>query len=383
MKVIFWVSSMLIIYTMVGYPIVLELMNKICKHKKINVNKQFTPLVSIIVPAHNEESVIENKIKNLLSVEYNENKLEIIITSDNSTDKTNLIVQDYVNKFPGRVILHQVKQRKGKTNAQDEAVRISTGNIIVFTDANSMFEKSAISELVSCLSDDMVGYVTGQLVYTNANKNLTSSSEGMYWDIDLQMRQIESDLASITAGNGSIYAVRKSEYMEINPIYSHDSIFPPKFVISGTRAVYNKHAIAYEKAGENDQDEFERKVRMSRKIIAINFKDMKKYNIFRYGMFSFFYFSHRTLRNNLYFLHLLVLITNLGLLFGTNSIFYYVTFLSQIIIYILFFSKVTLSNRYLKFIIYYVMTVYAQFVGAVREISGKSKPFWEKAESTR
>jgi cellulose synthase/poly-beta-1,6-N-acetylglucosamine synthase-like glycosyltransferase len=368
---------------MIGYPILLEILNKILKHKNLQKDDSYLPNVSIIVPAHNEDEVIEQKILNLLEVDYPSEKIEIIISSDNSSDNTNSIVKKYEKKYRQKIKLYQVKTRKGKTNAQDEAVKIAKGEVIVFTDANSMLKETSVYELVKTLSDSNVGYVAGKLVYINESANSTSESEASYWNIDLRMRKIESNLASITAGNGSIYAVKKKDYVEINPVYSHDSIFPPKFVISGKRAVYNEKAIAYEKAGETDSDEFNRKVRMSRKIIAINFVDISKYNIFKYGLFSLFYISHRTLRNNLYLLHILVFFFNLVIVLTDFEASYLLLLLIQISIYgIAFFGK-NGSNKYIKFISYYIMTIFAQLIGAIKEITGQSKPFWEKAETTR
>ncbi|MFS0988039.1 glycosyltransferase [Enterococcus durans] len=383
MRVLFYLFLILIIYTMVGYPILLELLNKLIHKKQIKFDESYRPSVSVIVPAHNEDSIIEKKILNLMSLDYEKDKLEIIIASDNSTDKTNEIVKRYVAEFPKIVKLHVVKERKGKTNAQDEAVEVACGEIIVFTDANSMLEKKTVKELVLSLSNLEIGYVAGKLVYTNNKINSTSESESTYWNLDLRMRKIESDLASITAGNGSIYAVRKNDYIKINPIYSHDSIYPPKFVNLGKKAIYNEKAIAFEKAGETDNDEFKRKIRMSRKIIMINFVDFSKYNFFKHGLFTLFYFSHRTLRNNLYLMHIIVFITNLILAFTDSNSIYVFLFIVQLIIYLLALVARNLNNKYLKFISYYVMTILAQLIGAYRESTGKSKPFWEKAESTR
>lgn len=368
---------------MIGYPVLLKILNKILPHKKLNINYNYSPTVTIIVPAHNEDSVIEKKILNLLDLNFASERLDIIIASDNSTDRTNEIVKLYERKYPDKIRLYVVKERKGKTNAQDEAVKEATGEVIIFTDANSMLDSNSVNQLVLSLSDKSVGYVAGKLVYTNNQENITSESEASYWNIDLYMRKIESDLSSITAGNGSIYAVRKNDYMEIDPIYSHDSIFPPKYVISGKRAIYNEKAIAFEKAGENDGDEFQRKVRMSRKIIMINYIDFEKYNIFKHGLFTLFYFSHRTLRNNLYLMHIIVFLLNILLVITTKNLEFFVLLLSQLTVYILAYIGRKSGNKYIKFVSYYIMTIFAQLVGAIKEASGKSKPFWEKAESTR
>lgn len=383
MIILLAVIVFLIVYTMIGYPLLLEVLNKCIPHKKVDVNKEYEPTVTIVIPAHNEEKVIEAKVRNVVEMDYPKEKLEVIVASDHSTDSTEQIVTQLQEELTANLVLYSVKERKGKTNGQDEAVRVAKGEVLVMTDANAMLKEDSVKELVSYLHDPKVGYVAGQLVYINEQATNTSDSEATYWSIDMKMRTVESNLSSITAGNGSIYAVRRADYMEIDPIYSHDSVFPLKFALKNQRAVYNPKAIAYEKAGESDQDEFKRKVRMARKGIALTFLDFRKYNVFKYGWFSLFYFSHRTLRNNLYFLHMLLFLVTwisyamepntLLLLFGIAQTVFY---LSAIL-----FRKS--SHLLLKLPSYYCMTIGAQLIGAFKEITGQSKPFWEKAESTR
>ncbi|MGF2167084.1 glycosyltransferase [Enterococcus casseliflavus] len=384
MIIIFYLSLFLIAYTMVGYPILLELLYKIVRKKNINSSYDYVPFVSIIVPAHNEEVVIEKKILNLLNSDYDKSKFEIIIASDHSTDNTNSIVSKYAEKYPENVKLINVIKRKGKTNAQDEAVEVAKGEILICTDANSFFSDNAIKELVSFFNDEKIGYVAGRLVYTNEESSQTSKAENSYWNFDMRMRKIESDLSSITAGNGSIYAIRKEKYFNIPLVYSHDSIFPPRYVINDLRAVYNENALAYEKAGETTEDEFKRKKRMARTILSINFVDIQKYNFFKFGLFSLFYFSHRFLRNNLYLLHIFVFFSNIFLIFFTNHSAFYATIqFFQIVAFISPVLPILSRNKYFKLLSYYIMTIYAQMIGAFNELTGRSKPFWEKAETTR
>ncbi|MDT2719653.1 glycosyltransferase family 2 protein [Enterococcus gallinarum] len=384
MVFLFWFLLSLIFYTMIGYPILLEVMGKVFKGKQINKDLNYHPTVSVIVPAYNEEKVIERKILNLLDIDYDPLSIEIIIASDHSTDNTNEIALKYVNSFPNRVKLINVQERKGKTNAQNEAVEIAKGEILVFTDANSLFSNDSVRELVSYFNDENIGYVAGRLIYTNKLSSETSSAENTYWNFDMRMRKIESDLASITAGNGSIYAVRKNSYLMIPLVCSHDSIFPPRYVINNKRAVYNEKAIAFEKAGETSEDEFKRKKRMARSIVSINFIDIQKYNFFKYGLFSLFYFSHRFLRNNLYLMHVLVLLINIMLVFKDRStVIYSIMLIGQLILFLSPFIKLFSKIKIFKLVSHYMMTIYAQLIGAYREITGKSKPFWEKAESTR
>lgn len=380
---IYFTSLILIIYTMIGYPILLKSLSMWMKKKVLIKEAGFFPSVTCIVTVHNEERIILKKLKNLESCRYPNDKFEIIITSDFSNDRTNTIVQEYIENYSGdrTIRLHQTSGHKGKTNAQNEAASIANGEIYIFSDANAMLGVDSIRHLAQSFSEKRIGYVSGKLVYTNPGDSSTSQSESSYWDFDLQMRKWESDLSSITAGNGALYAIRGSVYTNIPLTYSHDSYFPPFVVTQGKRAIFDEEAIAYEKAGETNEDEFKRKIRMSRNIFSLNYILPKKYNIFKNGWFTLFYVSHRTFRNNLYLFHLVLFISNLFLI--SVSPIFLVGFIGQICFYLLALLGLLWSNPYLHMIHYYVLTLCAQFIGVIKELTGQSKATWEKAESTR
>ena len=212
--------------------------------------------------------------------------------------------------------------------------------------------------------------------------NGIGKSESTYWNIDLQMREIESNIQTITAGNGAIYACRTSEYYEFSPIKCHDSAMPIYYALQGKRAIFNKDAVAYEKAGETTQDEFKRKVRMSRNILTAILPDIRILNIFKYKWFTYFYLGHRTCRYLLWLAHILLLVTNIILF---NNLFYKITLIGQLIIYVISIIKhiFNINLKPINFFYYYCMTICAQFKGVINIITRKNKPFWEKAESTR
>jgi len=378
---LFFMSAFLILFSLIGYPMSMYILDKIIKRTP-KVDLTYRPMVSIIVPAHNEEAVIEKKLDNLCNLNYPVELMEIIISSDNSTDRTNEIVEEYIRKNPDKpILLYKVKKRQGKTNAQNEAVRIAKGEILVFSDANSMLDKDAIIHLVSSFTSDDIVYVCGRLKYVNNLDTSTSEAESRYWDYDLFMRKVESKIKTITAGNGAIYAIRKREYVEFDPIRCHDSAMPLEAALNNKRALYNEKAVAYEKAGETDEDEYKRKVRMFRNILTSIFGNPRKYNIFKYGWFSYFYFGHRTLRYSLFILHIICFISNLFLVKKVD--FYAIVFVMQILFYILaVLGKVT-KKKMFYYPYYYCLTLLAQLYGAINQLTGKAKPFWEKAESTR
>lgn len=382
-KIIFWTSSFIIFWANIGYPLSMLIIGKAI-HKENKIDTKYVPTVTLMIVAHNEEKVIKEKLENAIKLDYPKEKLKVLISSDNSTDKTNDIIKEFIeNNLDRDITLYQTKERKGKTNAQNEASKLVDTEILVMTDANSMIEKKAIKEIVSSFSDDNIVYVTGRLCYTNSNENETSNSENLYWDLDTKIRDIESRLQTITAGNGALYACRTKDYYCFNPIKCHDSSMPLYYALNGKRAIANQNAIAYEKAGENIKDEFKRKVRMSRIVLHSILPDIRILNIFKYKWFSYFYFGHRSCRYMLWSSHILLLISNI-LLCGNNT-FYVSTLIGQTIIYLLAILKciTKIDNKFLNIPYYYCATIIAQTIGVYNTITGKTKPFWEKAESTR
>lgn len=381
MKIIFYIVGFAIFYAMLGYPITLIILDKIMKRKN-DKDLSYKPFVSIIISAYNEEKVIERKLENITESTYPH--YEVIVANDASSDRTVEICQNFINNHPAYDIkVNTVKNHLGKTNAQDEAVDVAKGEIIVFSDANSMFKADAIDELVSYFTDDDIIYVCGSLIYAKDDDIASAVAENSYWDMELRMRKIESEIATIAAGNGAIYACRKSDYRRYNLVSSHDYEMPLYAGINHKRALYNPKAIALEKAGQTSKDEFKRKVRMQRRILTNIFTNLRRLNIFEYGWFSFFHFNHKTLRFLLAFNHIVLFIANLALL--NEGDFYRVFFLLQVGFFTLAtIGKLTESkSKVFYFPYYYTMMMAAQLKGGYNEATGKSKATWEKAETTR
>ena len=381
MKIVFYIVGFAIFYAMIGYPITLMILDKIMKRKN-DKDLSYKPFVSIIISAYNEEKVIERKLENITESTYPH--YEVIVANDASSDRTVEICQNFINNHPAYDIkVNTVKNHLGKTNAQDEAVDVAKGEIIVFSDANYMFKADAIDELVSYFTDDDIIYVCGSLIYAKDDDIASAVAENSYWDMELKMRKIESEIATIAAGNGAIYACRKSDYRRYNLVSSHDYEMPLYAGINHKRALYNPKAIALEKAGQTSKDEFKRKVRMQRRILTNIFTNLRRLNIFEYGWFSFFHFNHKTLRFLQAFNHIVLFIANLALL--NEGDFYRIFFLIQVAFFTLAgIGKLTESkSKVFYFPYYYTMMMAAQLKGGYNEATGKSKATWEKAETTR
>lgn len=382
-EIFFWLFAFIILWAMAGYRIALKLLSKIFGRRGLVKDYESRPTVTVMIVAHNEEKVIRAKLENVIDNDYPPDKIDYIVASDFSTDATDRIVEDFIREHPDiRMRLHRAVEHKGKTNAQNEAQKLTEGEILVMTDANAMFERSAVTELAACFTAPDIAYVSGRLAYRNTDNDV-AGAEAVYWEGDLAQREAESNIRTITAGNGAIYACRNELYVDFDPIKCHDAHMPRYYGLKGLRALYNPDAVAYEKAGEVIEDEFKRKVRMNRNILQGLGESVPCMNIFRHGWFSFFYFGHRTSRRLLWIAHAAVYVCSLIL--AARSVFFRVVFAGQTLFYLLALLALgtKTKNKLLKMAGYYTMTVAAQWVGVYNCLTGRSKAVWEKAESTR
>jgi hypothetical protein len=300
-EVVFWVAIALIAYTHLGYAILLGvLVRPHARPQPAEAGDE--PRVSLIVAAHNEGDVIAEKVQNMLALDYPGEKLELIVASDGSTDRT-------VHASGGVRALDL--PRRGKVPTQDAAVEAASGDILAFSDANAFWEPHALRTLVRAFADPQVGYACGQLVYLAPDG---SNQEGAYWRYENWVRALESHIGSVTAGNGAIYAVRRAAYMRLDPRTSHDLSFPFNMVKRGWRAVYEPAARAVERPVPSIEGEFRRKRRMmSHAWPAVLGGGML--NPRGYGLtYGFEILSHRVLRYATPFLHAIALGTNVVLL---------------------------------------------------------------------
>jgi cellulose synthase/poly-beta-1,6-N-acetylglucosamine synthase-like glycosyltransferase len=261
----------------------------------------------VIVAAYNEEPVIERRLENLLALDYPPGKVEIVVASDASTDGTNALVRAVAAREP-RVRLLEC-ERGGKVAAQNRAVRETEGEVVAFSDANATWAPDALRRLVANLADPDVAYVCGQLrLETAAGTN----QEGLYWRYEMKLREAESQLGSVTGGNGSIYALNRSDYVEVDPSWGHDLSFPYRMVQHGRRAVYEPAAHAFEKPTPSNETEYRRKVRMFEHCWEITLRG----SMFRHLPPGYLaeVVSHRLLRYGSGLLHLALLATSVALL---------------------------------------------------------------------
>jgi poly-beta-1,6-N-acetyl-D-glucosamine synthase len=257
-EILFWFTIILILSTYFFYPLVLAIFSKIFPYKLIK--GEYYPEVSIIISAYNEERHIEQKIKNTLSIDYPKDKMEIIVGSDGSLDKTTELAEKY--KSHGIKVL-DFKINRGKTAVQNDCVKASRAGIIIFTDAASFFKKNAITELVNNFKDPKVGCVAGQLNFVNTEKNINTQSQGLYWQYELLIRKLESKLGRVIGVDGPLYAIRKSDYQELEHHVISDFISPLLVLANGKKVVFEHNAIIDEEPTQKANQEFNTRRRIT------------------------------------------------------------------------------------------------------------------------
>ena len=249
--VLFWGSLAALVWTHALYPATVALAARV-RTLRVGHDDDFLPFVAVIVTAYNEEEMIERRLENLRALDYPPELLEIVVTSDASTDRT----EELAEAAGARVIRNA---RGGKVAAQDAAVRAVEAEVVAFSDANATWAPDALRKLVRNFADPRVAYVCGRLRLEAPDG---SNKEGVYWRYELVTRDGESRLGSVTAGNGAIYALRRSDYVEVDPRFGHDLSLPYLMVQRGRRAVYEPEALALERPTPSNESEYRRKVRM-------------------------------------------------------------------------------------------------------------------------
>jgi cellulose synthase/poly-beta-1,6-N-acetylglucosamine synthase-like glycosyltransferase len=372
---IFWTSAALIVYTHLGYPLLLRLLVALRRSPPTPVvpADDELPRVSLIVAAYDEEEVIADKVANALALNYPRERLELIVASDGSYDATAARARaagaDLVLELP----------RGGKLATQNAAAERASGEILAFSDANSAWSPDALRQLVAPFADAKVGYACGQVRFLDAaGDNL----EGAYWRYEMAVREMESSLAGITAGNGAIYAVRADAYLPLDPSGSHDLSFPFALAKRGKHSLYVPSARAEEKMVPTMEGEFARKRRMMVGlwdiVVGERMVSPRGYS----ALYAFELFSHRLLRYLTPFLHLVAFLTNLALL-GSGGV-YVVTYGIQVaaIAAALFGGSFPVGP--LRIARYYAMTTLSIAAGLWdRFRRGAPAGTWDKAPGTR
>jgi len=366
----FWVAAGLLVYTHVGYPLVLWLLTRLRPPRWLSPAAKL-PTASVIVAAHDEEESIGAWVRAMRALDY-PSPPELIVVSDGSTDRT-----ADVARGAGADIVLEV-ERGGKVTALNAAAQRASGEWLAFSDANAQWRPSALAELLRHDTDPKVGYVCGQLQLRGGDG---MNQEGLYWRYEMAVRDLESRLAGVTAGNGAINAVRRKAYVALEPTRGQDISLPYELTKRGWRAVYEPAAVADEPMAATLGSELGRKRRMLAGAWA---------TLLRHGMLSprgypaayaFEIYSHRLLRYASPILHLVALAANVALL-GHGTV-YAVTLGLQAALLVAAALAPMVPLRPFQVARYYVAVTAASALGLWDYLRRGVPVTWEKAEGTR
>jgi len=289
---IVWGALLLVVYVYIGYPILLWIITRL-RQRAVFQDDDVAPTVTLLISAFNEAAVIGSKLENALSLEYPSQRLEILVVSDASTDGTDAIVELHAERG---VKLLRMSERRGKTMGLNTAMREARGEIIVFSDANILYQKDVIRQLVRNFADLNVGCVTGNSCYAENFELAAHIQENNYWQYEQTIRALESKLGSTVGGDGAIFAIRRDLYTPLPPDAINDLVIPLQIVARGYRAIFEPTAIGFEPSAGDFAGEFRRK----RRIVNRSWRGVRSVPQVLdprvVGIFAWQVWSHKVLR---------------------------------------------------------------------------------------
>lgn len=386
MYILFWISLFFIIYTYVGYGILLYVILKLktmLKGKRDPIAVGYTPTLTFIVAAYNEAYCIREKIENTLTLEYPDDKIEFIFVTDGSTDDTPTIIKEY----PRIKLLHK-DGRSGKIAAVHRAMQEVKTDIVVFTDANTMVNKHALLLMSRHYSDPTVGAIAGEKrVHIEETADATAG-EGFYWKYESKLKKWDSELYSVVGAAGELFSIRTDLYEPVEPdTILDDFMISMNIARKGYRIIYEPEAYAMEKASADTAEELKRKIRISAGGVQSTLRLKSLLLPFKQPVLTFEYISHRILRWVLTpYLMILVFILNIffvvnvgwfglyGFILAAQILFYGSALLGRI----LEAKQMKIKIFFIPY--YFCLMNYAVIAGMFRYLFGEQSVLWEKAK---
>jgi cellulose synthase/poly-beta-1,6-N-acetylglucosamine synthase-like glycosyltransferase len=374
MKIILWVSIVLIVYPYVIYPVLIALLGMI-RPRKVRTAAN-VPSMTILIPAYNEVDCIGATIQNKLDQDYPQDKLQIIVVSDGSTDGTDDVVKGFADRG---VSLLRREGREGKAAALNEAVGLARGEIVVFSDANTLFGPGALHRIAENFADPEVGYLTGSMGFVSGKDNLSGAGVGVYMRYENLVRKIETSAGSIIGVNGGVDAIRRGLYVDTPAHLITDFILPLTVIAGGHRVVFDAQVTAFEVPNEEISSEFRMRVRVALRALQGLTYMRRLLNPVRYPLISFCLFSHKVLRYLGFAFMVSALLSNMAL--AVDDVFYQGLLLLQIVAYALaiaglaeklpgWLKKITVVPSYL------MMSNVAFAIATFRYLRGDTMAVW-------
>jgi cellulose synthase/poly-beta-1,6-N-acetylglucosamine synthase-like glycosyltransferase len=330
---VFWTCAALTVYAYIGYPFLLGFLSLLPKRKPNRKEdassptaseRKRQPFVSMLISVYNEEVVIEEKIRNTLALEYPKDRLEVVILSDGSTDRTHEIVRRYA-KYG--VVLLEYPGRIGKTACLNRTIPNVHGDIVVFSDANSIYPTGAVKNIVEGFSDPSVGFVTGYTKYRRGEEDGGVRSIGLYSRIEKTTKVLESKIGSCVGADGAIFGIRKELYKPLKETDINDLVIPLSIVRQGYRGILREDAYCIECSAGDIAGEYQRQVRITNRSLRAIFSNADMINPLTSGIFSFFLLSHKLMKYLVPFFLVGSFVSSFGLIY--SGTIYTVTFAAQ------------------------------------------------------
>jgi len=388
MEYLFWLSFILLIYVYFLYPLIVSALgekNKVTLSEKCG---DFSDLsITIVVPAHNEESVIEEKILNHLKLKFDGDWM-IHILCDSCSDGTVSIVEKYVDIYPDKIAFTEVSGGLGKANAINTLMPEISSDIVVFSDANVMLDEHSLNYVADTLSNEVIGGVAGQLTYVNESKGGAAESNGMYWRYEEFLKEKESNAGSLMGADGSIFAIKRELYRKL-PIHVLDDFCTSMGVIvQGYQLKFDSRIKAYEKGAEKNSEEYSRKIRISNRSYN-SYRFMRPELRAKLSVFDLWkLYSHKIFRWYSFVFMMITLVTSLYL--SINSTFYSSMLIGQVFFYLVVFlhwkNLISEGSKLFKIsniCYYFFMVNCAAWIGIYQSLTGVKTIVWNKAETTR
>jgi len=382
--ILFFISLFIVFYTYLGYGILLFILIKI---KRIFVKKKDLlsydehPEITLLITAYNEKDYIHSKVSNSMELEYPSEKLKFVWVTDGSNDGTPDILRQYEN-----IAVYHQDSRKGKIAAMNRAIKFVTSPIVVFSDANTMLGKESIKIIAELFRDPKTGCVSGEKRVQIKDKDIAAGAgEGIYWKYESKLKKWDAELYSAVGAAGELFAIRTHLFKEVEPdTLLDDFIISLRVAMMGYKIDYNPDAYALESPSASVKEELKRKIRIAAGGIQSVVRLKSLLNIFKYGVLSFQYISHRVFRWTLAPL-MIPIIFILNIVLAKVGIFYEITLYLQILFYAMALLGWYLQSKKINFKIlfipyYFLMMNYAVYRGFFRYISNSQSVKWERAK---
>jgi len=368
-------------YVYVGYPLLLWILNKIVKAKSVQ-RADITPEVALMVSCYNEADVIRAKLDNCLALNYPKDKIKIIAISDGSDDGTDEIIKEYEGLG---VCLIRQEGRLGKTSGLNLGVAATSADIIVFSDANAMYDSNAIRMLTRNFNDPKVGYVVGAALYTDGDNNSAAKSEDTYWKYEVFLKQLETQLHSVVGGDGAIYAIRRELYEPLQAQDINDFVNPLQIIAKGYRGIFDVDAKCFEETA----GDFDKEARRKQRIVNRSFRGLLRVkevlNPLNYGFYSLEIISHKLLRWLIPFFLVGIALGSSYLAHMGLALFQALVILEAVFLWLATIGYFKASNENISpifFYPYYFLVVnYHSLIGVIQALQGNIQVTWSSPRS--